>query len=144
MERRRHLHGSREAPLHIVSAFGEFELHTATPTRKAITVYDLRATGITWMAIRGDEPLRIMQRAGHTSFSTTQGYIRDAENIRTGFGDVFPMLPDSLLSDGEAAPEPGESSSESSSPVIHRAKSAEHLRRGRDSNPRLGLTPAPA
>jgi integrase len=69
------------------------ELHNATPTRKAITVYDLRATGITWMAIRGDEPLRIMQRAGHTSFSTTQGYIREAENVRQGFGVPFPPLP---------------------------------------------------
>jgi hypothetical protein len=25
----------------------------------------LRATGITWAAVRGDDPLRIKQRAGH-------------------------------------------------------------------------------
>ena len=31
-----------------------------------------------------DEPLRIQQRAGHASFSTTQGYIRTAET----FGDA--------------------------------------------------------
>ena len=34
-----------------------------------------------------------MQRAGHTNFQTTMGYIRDAENIRVGFGEVFPVLP---------------------------------------------------
>jgi integrase len=73
------------------------ELHVSTPTRKAMTFHDLRATGITWMAIRGDDPLRIQQRAGHEDFATTQGYVREAENIREGFGDVFPVLPESLL-----------------------------------------------
>jgi integrase len=73
------------------------ELHEDAPTRKAMTFHDLRATGITWMAVRGDDPLKIMQRAGHTSFSTTQGYIREAEAVREGFGDVFPPLPPSLL-----------------------------------------------
>ena len=73
------------------------ELYASDETRKAITFHDLRATGITWMAVRGDEPLRIMQRAGHTSFETTQGYIREAENLRAGFGTVFPPLPACLL-----------------------------------------------
>jgi hypothetical protein len=41
------------------------ELYTTDKTRKAITFHHLHATGLTWMAIRGDEPLRIMQRAGH-------------------------------------------------------------------------------
>jgi integrase len=50
------------------------ELFASDETRKAITLHDLRATGITWMAVRGDEPLRTMQRAGHASFETTQGY----------------------------------------------------------------------
>src|SRR5208283_3115028 len=36
------------------------ELFASDETRKAITFHDLRATGITWMAVRGDEPLRIM------------------------------------------------------------------------------------
>ncbi len=65
---------------------------TTDKTRKAITFHDLRATGLTWMAIRGDEPLRIMQRAGHESFATTQLYVREAEAIREGFGEVFPPL----------------------------------------------------
>ncbi len=69
------------------------------PTRKPIGFHDLRATGITWMAVRGDEPLRIQHRAGHTDFKTTQLYIREAEAVRDGFGDVFPELPESLLGD---------------------------------------------
>ena len=44
------------------------------------------------MAVRGDEPLRIKQRAGHTTFSTTEGYIREAENLRDAFGEVIPAL----------------------------------------------------
>ena len=68
------------------------ELFTTDKTRKAITFHDLRATGLTWMAIRGDEPLRIMQRAGHENFQTTQLYVREAEAIRDGFGEVFPPL----------------------------------------------------
>lgn len=76
------------------------ELHHTDETRKALTWHDLRATGITWTAIRGDDPLHIQHRAGHTSFSTTQGYIRQAEAVREGFGDVFPPLA-VLLSDTE-------------------------------------------
>jgi hypothetical protein len=34
------------------------ELFAGDKTRKAITFHDLRATGITWMAIRGDDPLK--------------------------------------------------------------------------------------
>ena len=54
-----------------------------------VTFHDLRATGITWCAVRGDDPLEIKQRAGHATFGTTEGYIREAENLRDGFGDVF-------------------------------------------------------
>ncbi|MGD0679675.1 MAG: site-specific integrase, partial [Polyangiaceae bacterium] len=35
-------------------------LFASDATRKAVTFHDLRATGITWAAVRGDEPLRIM------------------------------------------------------------------------------------
>jgi integrase len=74
------------------------ELFKTEATRRAITFYDAtRATGITWMAVRGDEPLRIMQRAGHTTFDTTLIYIREAENFRADFGAPFPPLPASLL-----------------------------------------------
>jgi integrase len=69
------------------------ELFITDRQRKNITFHDLRATGITWSAVRGDDPLRIKQRAGHSSFSTTEGYIREAENLRQGFGEPFPELP---------------------------------------------------
>ena len=62
-------------------------------TRAALTWHDLRATGITWRAIRGDEPLRIMHAAGHTDLNTTQIYIRESYVLREGFGEVFPALP---------------------------------------------------
>ena len=81
------------------------DLFADDASRKPITFHDLRATGITWCAVRGDEPLRIMQRAGHRDFSTTQGYIREAENLReANFGEPFPPLPAALLAVEE---EPG-------------------------------------
>jgi len=58
-------------------------LHEDTPTSKAMTFHDLRATGITWAAIRGDDALKIQKRAGHTDPNTTQIYIREAEIRRT-------------------------------------------------------------
>jgi hypothetical protein len=72
------------------------ELHRDSPTHKNITFHDLRASGLTWMAIRGDDPLKIQQRAGHADFNTTQGYIRTAEAVREGFGVPFPVLPVTL------------------------------------------------
>jgi integrase len=72
-------------------------LHEGTPTSKNITWHDLRATGATWMAVRGDDPLKIKQRCGHASFATTEIYIRKPESVREGFGEVFPALPSELL-----------------------------------------------
>ena len=73
------------------------ELHEGDETRKPLTWHDLRATGLTWMAVRGDDPLKIKQRAGHSTFSTTELYIRQAEAVRERFGEVFPPLPAALL-----------------------------------------------
>jgi integrase len=73
------------------------ELFTDDATRKWITFHDLRATGITWMAVRGDDPLKIKQRAGHSHLITTERYIRVAEELRDGFGVVFPALPRTLV-----------------------------------------------
>lgn len=80
-----------------VAGVARDELYLNDATRKWITFHDLRATGLTWMAVRGDDALRIKQRAGHSSFSTTEKYIRAAEAVREGFGAVFPPLPQRLL-----------------------------------------------
>ncbi len=65
-------------------------------TRKWLTFHDLRASGITWAAIRGDDPLKIMSRSGHTEYSTMLMYVREAEVVRDDFGEVFPALPEEL------------------------------------------------
>lgn len=107
------------------------ELHETTPTSKAITFHDLRATGITWAAIEGLDLLKIMQRAGHTETETTMVYVREAENLREGFGTPFPAL---LLEDLGVAP-----ASVPLAPTADgNAESADGtgLRGGRDSNPR--------
>lgn len=73
------------------------ELFASSKTRKQITWYDLRATGVTWRAIRGDNPIAIMHQAGHADFKTTQLYIREAEAVGASFGPVFPPLPPELF-----------------------------------------------
>ena len=102
------------------------ELHTSDGTRQALRFHDLRATGITWMAVRGDAPQQIMHRAGHTDFATTQLYIREAEQIREGFGEVFPSLPGFV----------GVSSFRRNSQARSQGKDGGFWRGGRDSNPR--------
>ena len=73
------------------------ELFASTATTCAIRFHDLRATGITWAIVRGDNPVTVAHRAHHTSYNTTQEYIREAENLRSGFGQVFPELPAGLI-----------------------------------------------
>lgn len=62
-----------------------------------ITFHDLRGTGVTWAALRGDEPLVIRQRAGHADFATTQRYLREAETLGKDSGVPFPPLPADIL-----------------------------------------------
>ncbi len=76
------------------------DLFANDATRQQIRFHDLRASGITWCAVRGDDPLKIMYRAGHEDFTTTQEYIRAAEAIRDGFGEAFPAVPAALLTPG--------------------------------------------
>ena len=83
------------------------ELFTDDETRIPLTFHDLRATGITWRAVRGDDPLKIQRDAGHRDLATTQRYIREASVYGDGFGAVFPELPASLLTDGPRAPDGG-------------------------------------
>jgi hypothetical protein len=100
------------------------ELHKGTATSKQLRWHDLRATGATWLAVRGDEPLKIKQRCGHQTFGTTELYIREAEAVRDGFGEVFPPLPPTLLGSAESS---GESSEGSPDP-------SEERLRGQDLN----------
>ncbi|WP_437603965.1 site-specific integrase [Sorangium sp. So ce590] len=79
------------------AALGRAELFANDATRKQLTFHDLRATGITWMALRGDEPIKIMRRAGHEDIATTMGYVREAENLMHPVGEPFPPLPAALL-----------------------------------------------
>ena len=73
--------------------------------RKQIGFHDAgRSTGITWMALRGDDPLKIQCRAGHQDFATTQGYIREAENLTCVIGVPFPPLPAALLAQSSYVP----------------------------------------
>lgn len=75
-------------------------LYERSATSKPIRFHDLRASGVTWRAVRGDDPLKIQHDAGHTDFKTTQGYIREADAVRDGFGETFPPLPIALLGQG--------------------------------------------
>jgi integrase len=73
------------------------DLHEERPTTKRVTFYDLRATGITWEVLAATDPLTVKQRAGHKHFSTTEGYIREAEAVGLSVGAPFPPLPSSIL-----------------------------------------------
>ena len=83
-----------------------------TATTKGISWHDLRATAGTWLLAAFEEPkpgprepaeARRPSRndvnamaAPDTRFETTQKYVGEAEAIRDGFGDVFP-LPEPLV-----------------------------------------------
>jgi hypothetical protein len=69
------------------------------------TVADRQAWGLIWAGLKHfGAPLRIKQRAGHSTFSTTEGYIREAENLSAAFGDVFPRLPVALYQEPTKSP----------------------------------------
>jgi len=80
----------------------ELHVESSDQTRKRLGWHDLRATCATWAAVRGDEPLKIMHRLGHRQVGTTMLYVREAEQLREGFGTPFPPLPAALL--GGATP----------------------------------------
>jgi integrase len=84
------------------------DLFEDSATTKNVTFYDLRATGITWEALAGTEPLRIHQRASHERFQTTQGYIRQAEAVGLASDAPFPTLPGCLVSSQASPNRPGD------------------------------------
>ncbi len=69
------------------------DLYANDETRKHITFHDLKATAGTWMAIRGDNPMVIMQRLAHRDMTTTMLYVRAAEMVGASVGAPFPDVP---------------------------------------------------
>jgi integrase len=41
------------------------DLFADDATRRDLSFHDLRHSGITWRAVRGDEPLKVQRAAGH-------------------------------------------------------------------------------
>ena len=74
------------------------ELYATTDASKRVRFHDLRASGLTWMAIRGDSPVHIKLVAGHTAFEMTSKYIAAAGAVDSLPGEtVFPELPENLI-----------------------------------------------
>lgn len=87
----------------LVAGITRPELHATDETRKQMRFHDLRATGLTWLAIRGENPIAIHTRAGHSQWKMTEKYIRVAETVGTrSVGEVFPALPACLLGEDQS------------------------------------------
>jgi integrase len=91
-------------------------LHESDELERAITFHDLRDTGLTHMAVRGDHPLVIQWTAGHTDRDTTDGYLERARVERQRIGDPLPPLPPDLLPDVPDGLDPGWDQSELDAP----------------------------
>jgi integrase len=110
------------------------ELHERTPTSNQLRWHDLRATTATWMAVGNDAPLAIKRVLGHRRFETTEIYIRQADAVRGGFGEVFPPLPACLLGLGGGSLARVWPVAKPTVPIW--LKTSASGRGGRDSNPR--------
>lgn len=73
------------------------ELFADDAERAPLTFHDLRATWITWRALREDGPFQIQRAAGHKSLDTTQLYIRTADDVRRVAGTPFPTVPELVV-----------------------------------------------
>jgi hypothetical protein len=73
------------------------DLFANDATRRPITMHCLRATGLTWRAVRGDPPFDIKDGAGHTDLETTQRYVVEARSFTEDFGTPFPTLPSAIV-----------------------------------------------
>jgi integrase len=73
------------------------DLFASDGNRRPLTFHDLRATGITWMAMRGDSPTAISERVGHQHLSTTELYLRRGRLMVAARERVFPALPRCLF-----------------------------------------------
>lgn len=108
-----------------------------SPTTMPVNFRSWRDTGVTWLALAGVGVDKMQRRAGHERIETTLGYVKMAEDLTGSIGEPFPPLPESLV-----APRPTVRLDQTLAQL--RANSPKSLRRGRDSNPRQGFSPAPA
>jgi integrase len=117
-------------------------LFKTTKVSKNVRWHDLRATGLTWYAVAGRPSTEIRDIAGHSNTSQTDRYMRSAGLMRGGrFGTPFPVLPAGLvpLREQSSLNRPGTELA-----AVSIGKVSTIQRRGRDSNPRRSLSPAPA
>lgn len=84
----------------LLAGVARHELHNQSkkPPREWMTLHDLRTTGITWMAVRGDAILIVKARAGHSDSKMTEHYINLAAVMRKqDYGEPFPRLPRAVI-----------------------------------------------
>ncbi|HET9954134.1 MAG TPA: tyrosine-type recombinase/integrase [Polyangiaceae bacterium] len=66
-------------------------LHNSSPHSQQMTFHDLRGTGITWAALRGDRLIQIRDQAGHADIEMTNHYMGRASSAGD-VGQPFPSL----------------------------------------------------
>jgi hypothetical protein len=90
-----------------------------TKGARMMRFHDLRATGITYLALRGDSDHQVRDRAGHTDFKTTLEYIRRGQHaFGVRMGDPFAPLPVALLGDFASAIASGDQGDDSNGSQI--------------------------
>lgn len=76
------------------------ELHERTKQSVPMWFHDLRATGLSWLAMLPNwTPHDIRDYAGHSELSTTDLYIRRGRKAQGIVGEPFPALPASLITE---------------------------------------------
>lgn len=109
-------------------------LHVATADGSMpIRLHDLRATGITYLAIRGDSDDDVRERAGHSDFETTRLYLRRGKRVGAEIGVPFAPLPDSLLRDPQRRSLPGGGYEDVQGRPWHLESSSETSKRKRET-----------
>jgi integrase len=101
------------------------------PLRRSIIFHDLRDTGLTHMAVRGDSPIVIQWAGGHTDFKTTQGYIDRGRVEARRIGAPLPPLPAQVLPK-KAAPKSSSSSGDDLQEELTSENNTQELRPQRE------------
>jgi hypothetical protein len=85
---------------HLITAgVDRSELHTLTRDTLRVDLRSMRTTGITWDQLCGTDAKTLERRAGHASGTSTDRYIRVAEDVGLGaIGEPFGPLPAALVS----------------------------------------------